>query len=333
MHRDFAMGLVDDFFGGGAEISPLPPELQQIAGRDTALNKLLFGGAQDGIADAYKHAPGVQQNFMKALSMLNPAGQFASQHFNDSKQQYNSLWNPALDKTGSELLAAGSPERQAEEAARARSMVESESDAALSRLRRQQARHGYGPGGGADTPMMRLQIAANSAGAANRARYAERDRGEAIRRQMFPTLFQAGDTTTQRGLQPSAIAEMQAKFGQNAATTLPGLIQPNLAVGQHAGAHGQSAYNKHNDIWNMNNSIAQANSKRKGNWLEAGLNVGGAFLGLPGAGSILRGGSSGGGGHFPDFSGQIGALFGGGGGATLPSNRQPGGGRIPIGFN
>ena len=292
----------------------LPPELRELAGQNTDMARLLFGGFKDSYGRATDAAGGVEDAYTEGANALDPAIRRALQRARDGSAEYETGYSPGINQTLQEILASGSDARQNEEAALARNEMTRESAAALEGMGRRQARHGLSVGAGADNAQTALQVAANTAAAANAARYTERERGEAIRRQILPNFQSQAEQMAMRYAMPALFREQQAGLRGKAGTALPMLLAPSVGIGEGAAAQGNLAYQKHNDIYNMENVIRNHNSARKGNMLETGLNIGSkvfsAMTGIPvpPMGTTLRGG---GGGSF-DMSSFL-SSFGGGG--------------------
>lgn len=298
------MGILD-FLGGQAKVAPVPPEIRELAKYNQGISKSLYDIFGTSINDAKDYAPGIQRLLNQGSRSLNGAYDFANRHARDSRRTYGDLYKPGIEQTGDEILRAGDQDRQDYEATRARDDINSESQGYLGQLERMRRRSGYG--GGLPTASELLGIASNQAGAANSARYRERERGEAIRRQFFPTFINQGDATLQRQQNPAGIKQLQSVFKSGAATALPGLVNNGASqVGRSSGAHSELASSQFGNLWAANNFRTQANTKRKNNILESVFNVAGAAAGAPGIGSSARGGFAGGG-----FSGGLGG-FGGG---------------------
>lgn len=280
------MGL-GDFFGGKKMPAP-PVELRKSANAAFNLAGDFSGrvGELGGYTDSFlsRFAPHLTDTLARDYGDARTAAIGQKDVFGNLFEKAGA---PILWQQAAETAAAGSQERQADEANLARDSVLSAVSAQQEGLADSMRRRGI-VGGVSDSPHVAALTAASAASAANDARRTERNYGEQVRRAYAPMATGFADTEIARQQQGAGFA--QAELGARE-------MLPALAAGAY-GREGQltntaanlygNASNLYSGAYAADVQKAQADNERNaaiwGNLTKLGGMVAGGVGGFAGGG-------------------------------------------------
>lgn len=242
--------------GGGSAPSP-DPNIGKAALKQAQIGEAWLGFAKDAFKISQERQVELDALTKRVTEAQLGMAEDQARWSREDRQRYESQFKPIEDDFIKEANAAGSPERQAAAAAEAKADVATAAAASRAAASREASSMGIAPGSGRFAGINRageLGTTLATAGAANTARTAQRDKGLALK---------ADVVNLGRGL-PAQSAQAAA-LGLNAGSTAVGLNQANMGLSNQAGGIMGAGYqgamqgygNQANTLQNLHNSNVQ----------------------------------------------------------------------------